>query len=153
RRPLRARHLPRGEGRGAPAPRMGDERALMTVEAPQGAGTLETTGKPPAAAAEGLTICSVSYRSRPFLELNHDLVRRCNQAGPPFRWVVVENTPPGEGDALEEGDARFDVKPGLPPPSQKKGRNSYHHGLALNEALRHVTSRFVLVLDPDFYLV
>ena len=122
----------------------------MILGTPRAAGARGGAEAPPAAAG-GLTICSVSYRSRPFLDLNLELTRRSNPGGPPFRWVVVENTPPGEGDAVEEGHGLFEVKPGVPAPNQKKGRNSYHHGAALNEALRHVTTRYAMVLDPDFY--
>lgn len=98
-----------------------------------------------------LTICSVSFHSGLHLRLNWELVTR---ASGPVRWVVVQNGPP---EPLEV----FEVLPGVPrpelvlPPGAQARVNgaSYHHALALNSALPRLDSRFVLFLDPDFYIV
>lgn len=97
-----------------------------------------------------LTICSVSFHSGLHLQLNWELTTRvCGLV----RWVVVQNGPPEPLDTFEvlPGVAR----PHLPLPSGNARVNgaSYHHALALNSALSRLTSRFVLFLDPDFFIV
>lgn len=98
-----------------------------------------------------LTICSVSFHSGLHLQLNWELTTRVAGA---VRWVVVQNGPP---EPLET----FEILPGVPRPelalpaggNQRVNAASYHHALALNSALARINSRFVLFLDPDFYIV
>jgi hypothetical protein len=108
-----------------------------------------------------LTICSVSFHSRKFLELNRDLTTRLNPGFSGGNWNVVENTPDGSAERFDFDDHRFAVAPGvdaprlddLPEKRRERWRGSYHHGAALNQCVAGVRTRFVLVLDPDFFLV
>jgi hypothetical protein len=98
-----------------------------------------------------LTICSVSYHSGLHLQLNWELTTR---AAGPVRWLVVQNGPPEPLDTFEvlPGVARPQLA--LPPDGTARVNGaSYHHALALNSALGWLDSRFVLFLDPDFYIV
>lgn len=108
---------------------------------------------PSQARKDELTICSVSFRSSAYLSLSYELTRKLNLDDPIVRWIVVENTPEGEADRLGADDQRFDVRPGVDPPPPRSGRASYHHGAALNSGLKDITSRFVLILDPDFFII
>lgn len=111
-------------------------------------------GLDPASVDADLTICSVSYNSAAHLAFNRRLVAHLNP-GARIRWIVVENSPP---------DAEWQVMPDpsdpdltLLPPAARNPESlrpgSYQHGKALNEAVRMATTRWVLVLDPDFYIV
>ena len=102
---------------------------------------------------KGLTICSVSFGSKHLLELNYELTTRLNLADRLARWIVVDNTPSEEGDRLAAGDSRFDVHAGVDKPPPQKGSGSYQHGGGINRALQEVKSRFVLILDPDFFII
>lgn len=82
----------------------------------------------------------------PYLLENLALMRRLNPGAPPPMHVINNS-----GEALDLPGAR--VHPGLPrdetlPPS-------YHHAAALNAFLRAqpVPTRFLLILDPDFYIL
>jgi hypothetical protein len=98
---------------------------------------------------EDLTICSVSFHSGLHLAANLELTR---EASGPVHWLVAQNGPPEEL-------AQFKVIPGAAPPSSIGPGNqnikiaSYHHALGLNAALPHLRTRFVLFLDPDFFIV
>ena len=101
-----------------------------------------------------LTICSVyhSIESKRLLELNYDFVRQMNQ-GTSIKWIVADNTPRDFSGSIDE--KKFTVVPGAqdtkPVPDWLVG--SYRHSEAINNSLKFITTRFVLFLDIDFYLV
>lgn len=99
-----------------------------------------------------LSICTVSYESATWLALNRELVTLLNPNAT-FRWWVAENTPEGGPERLEPHTAGFDVAPGAPFEPRPYGAGSYHHAAGLARLLPHVESRFLLVLDPDFFIV
>ena len=98
---------------------------------------------------KNLTICSVSYHSGLHLAANFELTRALNG---PVRWIVAQNGPAEELPS-------FTVVPGAAPPTAIGPGNqnikvaSYHHAAGLNATLPHVTTRFALFLDPDFFVV
>lgn len=100
-----------------------------------------------------LTICTVSYQSRDYIEQNWALAQNLNEQ--PAQWIVVDNTPLDGADRLDPSETRFKVLPRVEPPSitEKIYISSYHHGTALNEAVKHVNTRYLLILDPDFFIV
>jgi hypothetical protein len=102
--------------------------------------------------ADPLTILSVSYESRRWLELNLALAARLNPGREP-RWLVAENSPPGSANALAPNHGGFHVVPGAPFRELPFAAASYHHGAALNLALAQVETRWLLVLDPDCFIV
>lgn len=99
-----------------------------------------------------ITLCSVSFNSRPWLEVNWQLVRNRNPAIP-IDWLVAENSPPQAPLRLLPDDLRFRVVPGATFEQRAYGSGSYHHGRGMNRMLPHITSRFALFCDPDFYIV
>ncbi|TSC96825.1 MAG: hypothetical protein Athens071426_139 [Parcubacteria group bacterium Athens0714_26] len=102
-----------------------------------------------------ITICSVyhSEASKKLLELNYDLVKQLNP-GVNFIWIVADNSP---ADLKEKIDAdKFLIVPGagkLADNIPAGVRGSYHHAVAINSSLKYVKTRFVLILDNDFYIV
>jgi hypothetical protein len=104
-------------------------------------------------ATDELTICSVSYRSRRWLELNRELTRRLNP-GARLRWVVAENSPADSPERLPlHDDGELEVIEGAPVPQVAYGAASYHHGAGLDLTLPRIATRFALFLDPDFFIV
>lgn len=99
--------------------------------------------------ANELTVCSVSFGNAKHLRLNEALASHLNAGGDKLKWIIAENTPVGSTDRLELTNGAFTVIPGI----EGNHTPTYHHTLALSETLKHVTTRFVLILDPDFYII
>jgi len=102
-----------------------------------------------AAATNAVTVCTVSFHNAPHLRLNWMLADALNRDGSEIRWVVAENTPSGSKDRLTADDSRFKVIEGVGPEHVP----NFQHTIALHKCFEFVTTRFLLVLDPDFYLV
>ena len=105
-------------------------------------------------AHDQLTICSVYYDAftRACLLLNVDFARSRNAPDPPG-WIVADNSPSKSiPDIFPE---EVETVQGLPPdpaiPASVRG--SYQHGRALNSIVPLVETRYVLVLDCDFFIV
>jgi len=101
-----------------------------------------------------LTIVSVyhSPESRVLLELNYDAVQALNKKQN-WKWVVADNSPK---ELVPKINAeRFTVVGGASVPDfvPQRMRGSYHHALALNNALKEVDSRYLLILDNDFFVL
>ncbi len=96
---------------------------------------------------QSLTVLSVKYGSSQLLKRNAALVRRLNPSAA-YTWIAVNND-------LEPGfaaDASFRVIPGAT--RRLRGdRGSYHHAAGLMLGLAEVRTRFVLLLDHDFFVV
>jgi hypothetical protein len=103
--------------------------------------------------AHDLTICSVSFHSAPYLRLNVEVAKRLNFGLDQWQWLVAENTSEGSSDRLAANDAGFVVLPGVSAPVTGRTSGSYQHGLALNQLMGRVKTRFVLILDPDFFIL
>jgi len=108
--------------------------------------TLPGTLDPSAAA--GLTICSVAYKAKQCLELNHQLLRALNPATAPPTWLLFDNNDQ-RTEQFDAGDARFEVVR----PAERMGFMGYEHALGLTALLPHIRTRFVLFLDPDCFIV
>ncbi len=73
--------------------------------------------------------------------------------GARFHLIAVDNGAVGE-PVLTLEDPRAEVLAGVDPePLPVPGRGSYHHAAALNMAVRRVTTRYALVIDPDLFVV
>jgi hypothetical protein len=98
-----------------------------------------------------LTICTVSYGHAQHLALNRCLAARLN--GSEFadiEWLVAENAPADTPRRLSGKEKHFKHYDGA---SYTALGSSHQHALALGQLLTHVTTRFVLILDPDFYIL
>ena len=95
-----------------------------------------------------LTLLSVKYGSSHWLLENAAL---CQALNPDFsyRWLVVNNDADLEFERVAHD---FTLLPAVNRPVSRD-RGSAHHGAALNSALERVRSRFLLVIDHDFYVV
>lgn len=99
-----------------------------------------------------LTICTVSNSNGTFVKLNVSLTRALNKGSEPS-WVVVENA---QSEPLPEpalGRVVTARGPAADLARDERARGSYHHAAGIHRALDLAESRFVLVLDPDFYVV
>lgn len=109
-----------------------------------------------------LTIISVvhSPQNVRYVKLNGDFTEKINRARN-WTWIVVDNSSSGLARSLDH--EKFLVIPGFKIEEIEKsipkifvGKRkvaSYHHSRAINVALPYVKTRFLLILDNDFYIV
>ena len=99
--------------------------------------------------AKELTIISVYHNklSKQLLELNAVFTRAQNP-DTDFQWLVGDNTPVGFADPIDE--KKFVV---IHNREDYHGLESHQHAGAINKCLKEVTTRFVLSLDSDFYIL
>lgn len=95
-----------------------------------------------------LTVVTVNYKSNTFLHHNISLIRSHTSD---VKWVIVDN----DKARLKVPGARI-----IDGVDNDGMRGSMHHAIALNLAVqklikptRSVKSRFVLFLDPDFFIL
>ena len=100
-----------------------------------------------------LTLLSVKYGDPAHLRRNAALCRQLNPDAE-YTWIVVDNDL-DEQFALEAmGGVR--VVPGVMPGVERRAsgdRGSRHHAAGIMAGLRAVQSRYLLVIDHDFYVV
>ena len=101
---------------------------------------------------QALTICSVSFRNRSHLLLNQAVSQTLNPSTR-LQWKIAENTPSAEAQQRLNPTAEMTILEGYQVAPHEVMPPNYHHALGLNEVLRHLDSRYVLILDPDFYIV
>tara|TARA_Y100000310_G_C20642092_1_gene794556 strand:- start:646 stop:1587 length:942 start_codon:yes stop_codon:yes gene_type:complete len=100
-----------------------------------------------------ITVCSVSFNSSQFFELNSELILKLNDHTL-YDWIIVENTPFGNEDQLNYSDSRFQIVEGVRKNiNEHWAPDSLHHSQGLNIALKHVNTRYLVVMDPDFFIV
>ena len=116
-------------------------------------GESQATSRPDDSLSAQLTIITVG------LEKHYDYIRRqlklidALNPGAACRFLVVDNAPRASAH-LALDDPRCTVLPGVDAaPLPERGRGSYHHAAALNLAMPHVRTRYVLVMDPDLFVV
>lgn len=99
-----------------------------------------------------LTICSVYFSKEQIkmLQKNILLVKKLNDNAQ-YEWMIANNSP----DLTVVFGKKVDVMYGADYPKKIPSafRGSYHHGQALNLLIRKIKTRFVCILDPDFYIV
>lgn len=96
-----------------------------------------------------ITICSVSFGCYEYLDLNWKLTKTLNKETN-TRWLIADNAIDSREKRMPVSDERFNIHEGIPKGEQ---RANWHHAQALMMLLDKVNSRFVLVLDPDFYVI
>ena len=105
------------------------------------------------AAAELTILTVVIEKHYPYIARQLALIDALNP-GAAYRLLVVDNAAAGGASELVVDDPRVQVIAGIDPePMPLEGRGSYHHAAALNLALPLVKTRFLLVIDPDFFVV
>jgi hypothetical protein len=96
----------------------------------------------------GLTICSVAFRAKWCLDLNHQLTRRLNPDVPRPEWLLFDNNIEPQ-EMMDPADPRFTVAR----PAQRDLEMGYEHALGITAIMGRVRTRFLLILDPDCFLV
>lgn len=99
-----------------------------------------------------LTICTVSFKNKAHIELNRHITAQLNPSTA-AQWIVVENSPADTPEIFSEHSEDCLVLDGVPYNPEHPRAASDHHARALHKALSHVKTRFLLVLDPDFYII
>ena len=107
--------------------------------------------------APELTIISVYHNemTKRFVELNYDFMVKFNS----FKnwiWLVGDNSPPSLIDKIDSKKFKIITNQDAPlinRDSCGKYWTSYQHASALNLCLKEVKTRFVLILDNDFYVI
>jgi Glycosyl transferase family 2 len=94
-----------------------------------------------------LSIVSVKFGSKLWLEQNLELIRRLNPNSN-YDFFVVNN----DSDLNFKPSPEIQVLPAVPRVLHGD-KGSYHHAAALNSALPLIKTRFLLILDPDFYVI
>lgn len=99
-----------------------------------------------------VTALSVFFGGESLLYLNGQLSDSMNR-GLPFRWIAVDNGNNVQPNLLDR--SRFDIVTGPPdiPFEISRDRGSLHHSQGLMLGKQHVTTRFLVIIDPDFYVV
>jgi hypothetical protein len=101
-----------------------------------------------------LTILTVSFHSEELVRRNIELAHQLNP-GVEHSWIVVDNSqissPTWNLPKLDHVDIR--ILPGAPTPSQTidGDKGSLHHATAIASAISEVNTRFLLIVDPDFF--
>lgn len=95
-----------------------------------------------------LTICSVSYNSAGFLRLNYKTTKTLNPRNE-IRWIIAENSPRDSTSRLAANEPHLTVIEG----SGSGHIPTYHHTLALRRCVEQAETRFILVIDPDLFVV
>lgn len=100
-----------------------------------------------------LTICTVSHtpKHKPLLEINWDLVKQLN-TGASYTWILVENLPSEDTPTLGLDHIGFQLVRG-PVRKDHKFGVCYHAAGGFMAALPQVQTRFLLILDPDLFVV
>ena len=103
-----------------------------------------------------LTICSVVYQHSWHLDLNYEMTRALNP-GVPLRWIRVTNTPAIAASApttIEAGVFReVEGADSSDVPRGTERCHSYHHALGLQLGVAEASTRYLLITDPDVYIV
>jgi hypothetical protein len=100
--------------------------------------------------SQSLSIISVVFPEFDLLEKNMALTMHLNPRLN-SRWIAVDNTLKGPGTGTL-GAPCAEILPGVPRP-RARDRGSLHHAMALEKALLEVRTRFVLFMDPDFFVL
>lgn len=95
-----------------------------------------------------LSICTVSYNSAPFIRLNQRFVEQLNPSSP-AKWIVAENSPPESPQRVDSREFQGKLICGASGPHIP----IHHHTIALKKCTDLCETRFLLVIDPDFFVV
>ena len=111
-----------------------------------------------------ITIVSVyhSATAKRFLELNYALTKKLNPGGN-WEWILGDNTHEGFSDKIPEGEKFAKIVRGFDESDPASAPNfgnfpikkigCYWHGGSINKVIKHVNTRFMLVLDNNFYVL
>ena len=101
-----------------------------------------------------LTICSVSYKQSKHILANINLTKAINITEK-INWLIVDNAFEDKSffDNIEDSDSNVKIFSGVPNNFNDPKKESKHHAAGLDLIVRKVKTRFILIIDPDFYVV
>ena len=95
-----------------------------------------------------LDIVSVVFKNSELFAINQAITERLNPTTP-HRWIVADNEL-GENQHLRNDNLTL-VDGAVKRPAGDAG--SLHHAEGIHNCLSRVTARYVLLIDPDFYVI
>ncbi len=95
-----------------------------------------------------LTVCTVCYNSASEIIHNVELAERLNPEDS-LRWIVTENSPQESTERLTAVSGNVTLLPSIP----RTHTPHFHHTIGLTRAILEARTRFILVIDPDFFIV
>lgn len=98
-------------------------------------------------ARDEVTFCTVLYFHHEQISLNRRYFDVFNPDGHQHKWLVTDNTPLEESPALDLPNVE------VFPPVEGDHVPNWQHTMGLNRCVERAQTRFVIVLDPDFYVV
>lgn len=110
--------------------------------------TVSNADKHQSKSSQNITFCTVSFGDEEYIRFNQKLSRDLNQ-GANYQWLVGENKPTNSGFRMNEG-SNLEIIEGA---SNETLIPSYHHTTTLNRLLKSVRTRFVCIIDPDFFIL
>src|SRR5262245_31363432 len=98
-----------------------------------------------------LTVCVQKHYND--LQRHIKMIDRLN-VGVDWHLVIIDNSD-SHSSQFRVDDPRVEIRPGVPLDLTKSEdvRSSYHHGSALTVNLKDIRDRFLLVIDPDLFVV
>lgn len=101
-----------------------------------------------------LTICSVSYKNSKHIKENIELVKSLNSRTK-IKWLIVNNEPDKNAlvDIIQSYSDLVKIVNGSQNNFVGYGKGSKNHATGLDLIITKAKTRFVLILDPDFYII
>lgn len=101
-----------------------------------------------------LTICSVNYKHSKHLIANIELVKLLNSRIK-IKWVIFNNEPDKNAfvDIIQNYSYLVEIVNGSQINFAEHGKGSKNHATGLDSIITKAKTRFVLILDPDFYII
>lgn len=98
-----------------------------------------------------LTICTVSFGHQELIELNLQLCRSLNPGfNQVVRWLIADNAHDNPTKRLRISENPLKV---IEESNDSSQGASHHHALALNGLINKAETPYVLILDPDFFIL
>ncbi len=108
-----------------------------------------------------VSILTVSFNSWRYLLLNYNLLQKLGFSD--VKWIIVNNTPELNINSpaynylsnrpnvlILDGIEKHILKKNL---NITQAEGSFHHGFALNKGVRYCSTRYLIIMDPDFYVI
>lgn len=99
-----------------------------------------------------ITICTVDYSSADVLAMNISHTKKLNERSS-FTWSIVTNDVTGVENRLRKEIATSSILPLDEASNSSWCAGSYQHARGLNTAIKNTSTRYVVALDPDFFIL
>jgi len=100
---------------------------------------------------KSVTIITVNYHSHLEIKNNWMLFHALNSNACDVNWIIADNSYETEPFVSKKIKQQIKVVEGFE--KREIQQASYQHGSALNALLPHIQSNFLIVMDPDFFVI